>query len=363
MNVLWIILVAGALMVLEMIYMRIFALRKIQYERFFTKRELYCGDEVEMVEVIANRKLTPVPWLRMESRMSPSLRFGQQENLDIREDLYHRSIFFLRSFRRIRRRHRVTCVRRGYFNMDSVTMSAGDLLGLWNQTRQISLNAELIVYPQLLSDDDLPIPSRKWQGDVVVRRWILPDPYLLNGIREYRHGDTLRDVHWGATARTGVLQVKTRDFTASPRLMLVINVQISEEQWGELNPAQRDAVEEGFSVAATLATWAMSNGVEAGMCCNGMLVGESDREIYLEPSHGEGHLPMLLETMARVVVRRRKSIHSYLDEVLIEPAVSGMDILIISAYWSELLESRAAELRRGGNAVVHVPIKGVQTHE
>lgn len=358
MNVLWIMLVAGLLMGLESIYMRVFGMRKIQYERYFTKRELYCGDEVEMVEVIANRKLTPVPWLRIESRMSASLRFGQQENLDIREDLYHRSIFFLRSFRRIRRRHRVTCVRRGYYNMDSATMSAGDMLGLWSQSRHIGLNAELIVYPRLMNPDELPIPSRRWQGDVVVRRWILPDPYLINGIREYRPGDTLRDVHWGATARTGELQVKTRDYTASPRLMLLVNVQLTQDQWGELNPVQRDVVEQGLSVAATLARWAMENGVEAGLCCNGMLAGDERREILIEPSHGEGHLPMLLETLARIVIRRRKSLHSYIDEALIERAVTGLDILIISAFWSELLEMRAERLRRMGNAVVHVPLEG-----
>jgi uncharacterized protein (DUF58 family) len=358
MNVLWVMMVAGVLMLIEMAYMHIFALRRIRYERFFTKRELYCGEEVEMVEIIANHKLTPVPWLRMESRMSASLRFGAQENLDIREDLYHRSVFFLRSHRRIRRRHRVTCTRRGYFNMDSVTMTAGDLLGLWSQSRQLDLSAELVVYPRLMNPDELPIPSRKWQGDVIVRRWILPDPYLINGIREYRHGDTLRDVHWGATARTGALQVKTRDYTASPRLMLVINVQLTQDQWGELNPAQRDIVEGAFSIAATLARWATDNGVDAGLCCNGVLTGEEKREILIEPSHGEGHLALLMETMARIIIRRRKSLHSYIDETLIAPAVTGLDILIVSAYWSDLLEERAQALRRQGNAVVHVPVGG-----
>jgi uncharacterized protein (DUF58 family) len=200
MNVLWIMLVAGALMGLESTYMRIFGMRKIQYERYFTKRELYCGDEVEMVEVIANQKLTPVPWLRIESRMSAWLRFGQQENLDIREDLYHRSIFFLRSFRRIRRRHRVTCMRRGYYNMNSVTMSAGDILGLWNQTRHIGLDAALIVYPRLMNPDELPIPSRRWQGDCGGPTMDPARSLSHKRHPEYRSGDALRDVHWGATA-------------------------------------------------------------------------------------------------------------------------------------------------------------------
>ena len=55
------------------------------------------------------------------------------------------------------------------------------------------------------------MPSRKWQGDVLVKRWIMPDPFLVGGLREYRAGDPMRSVHWGASARTGRMQVKTYD--------------------------------------------------------------------------------------------------------------------------------------------------------
>lgn len=361
MNIVWIVLVCLALVMLEVLYLRIVGLRRVSYTRYFTRRTLYCGEQVEMVEEIVNGKLSPVPWLRVESRMSASLRFGRQENLSIQGDMYHRSIFFLRGYRKVRRRHQVTCTRRGYYNMNSVTLSVGDLLGIWNQSKHLSMDAELIVYPRLLSLNELPIPSRRWQGDVVVRRWILPDYFLINGIRDYRPGDALRDVHWRATARTGMLQVKTHDYTAFPRLIIMVNVQLSQGQWGELSPDEREPIEYCLSVAATMAHWARRNGMEVGFCCNGTLPEDPQDEVFIAPRGGDDHLDLLLETMARLRISRRKSIHSYIDETLIARSLTGMDILILSTYWSDLLEERARTLRQMGNAVVHVPVAADET--
>ena len=52
-----------------------FNFKSLKYTRTFSKRSVYEGETVEMVEQIVNRKLLPVPWLRVESRISPDLRF------------------------------------------------------------------------------------------------------------------------------------------------------------------------------------------------------------------------------------------------------------------------------------------------
>ncbi|MGI6315683.1 MAG: DUF58 domain-containing protein [Christensenellales bacterium] len=362
MSVLWLVLVAAVMAVAQALLFGISGLRKVSYKRYFDRRTLYEGEDFFMIEEITSNKLLPMPWVKVESRIPTAFRFPKQDVADLySDDAHHRSVFSLSSYTRIRRRHRITCMKRGYYNLSSVTLSAGDLLGIHSTSVTQSLKAELIVYPKLLDPRSLTLPSHRWQGDVIVHRWILPDPFLINGIREYRPGDQLRDIHWAATARTGILQTKTHDYTADLKLLLCLNTQIREDQWDNLNEKQAEIIEEGLSAAATLATWAIERGVEVGFSSNGSLAGEEDTTpVYVEARSSREQLALLMEVMARLRIRRRISMHIFMEEELIGRAVSGLDIILLTNYWSDLLEEKAARLRAMGNAVTYLPVRREQ---
>ena len=116
MYVFWLILMVCVLALAQVAYYNRHGLDRVEYERRFSKKRVFAGDSLEMVEVLANDKLTPLPWVRIESRMSQSLRFGKQENLDIDMDRFHKSMFFMGPYKLITRRHQVTAVRRGYYD-------------------------------------------------------------------------------------------------------------------------------------------------------------------------------------------------------------------------------------------------------
>ncbi len=274
MNLFWLLIVLLVLGGAQSFVFSRFNFKSLKYTRTFSKRSVYEGETVEMVEQIVNRKLLPVPWLRVESRISPDLRFQTaQEEREISEDeQYHKSVFYLGPYSRVTRRHTIKCLHRGDYQLKTVEATAGDLVNMGRAAKQMDVSAHLMVYPKLLSEDQMDMPSRKWQGDVLVKRWIMPDPFLVGGLREYRAGDPMRSVHWGASARTGRMQVKTYDYTADPRLMVVLNVQIQEHQWAELMKYEQDVIEYGISLSATLLTRALEAGVEAGFACNGQLL-------------------------------------------------------------------------------------------
>jgi len=357
MNILWFLVVGAFVAGLQGLIFKRWALKKVHYSRFFSKPAVFEGQSVEMIEIIRNQKLLPVPWVRVESRISTNLRFKKQSNLDINENQYHKSIFFLFGYRQITRRHQIDCIKRGYYNLNSVTLTSGDLFGMNDTVKQIGLKAELLVYPQLIPMDRIPFESSKWQGDVIVQRWIVDDPFLVNGIREYRYGDSQKDIHWLATARTGSLKVKNHDYTASAKLLIYLNVQTAENLWGEVSEEDKEIIETGISYAASIANWAIGNGIEVGFFCNGYCAGQEKETVRVMPACSNEQLQILLETMARLVIYREKTFHTFLDED-IESSLTGMDILVISAYWSELLESKAQEFRRLGNSVKHLPITG-----
>jgi uncharacterized protein (DUF58 family) len=346
--------VATLLAVLQTAAYRLFGLRSIRYRRYFTEPAVYEGQHVHMVEELSNAKLLPVPWLKVEARMSKYLQFKRQENLAIADDTYHRSIFAMGPWRKITRTHSVLCIKRGCYSVDSVAVSCGDLLGFGERSMTLENPMELLVYPRILDFNALRVPSRRWQGDVVVHRFIEPDLFLINGIRPFMSGDMLKDVHWAATARTGALKVKMRDYTASPRLLLVVNMQLYEDQWGELNEEEAMKIEQSLSLAATYAEWALKNGVETGFMCNGRWAPMDDRAVEAPMGAGRVHLQAMLETMARVKIIRRRSFAQYLDDEALPRGITGADVLMISHYWSPRLEERAGRLRRMENSVTWI---------
>jgi uncharacterized protein (DUF58 family) len=361
MNIFGLLAVGMLLAAVQAAVFRLFGLKAVRYRRYFTAAAVYEGQHVELVEEISNAKLLPVPWLKVEARMSRFLRFKSQENLAIADDTYHRSLFALGPWRKITRTHSVSCIRRGCYRVESVELSAGDLLGMGERSRRIENPMELLVYPRILDFNALEVPSRKWQGDVVVRRYLSPDPFLVNGIRPFLRGDMLRDVHWAATARTGALQVKTRDYTASPRLMLIVNMQLADGQWGDLNEEESLRIEQSLSLAATYAEWSLKNGVETGFLCNGRWSVMDDRPVEVPVGGGQGHLMQMLETMARVKVIRRRSFAQYLDDEVISRGIAGTDVLMLSHYWNGRLEERAGRLRRMENSVTWIDPAGGRT--
>src|SRR5699024_40298 len=62
----------------------------ITYKRSFSERAVFAGEEIEMVDELVNEKILPLPWVRLESRISHHLEFID-EDLQGRGDLHRRS--------------------------------------------------------------------------------------------------------------------------------------------------------------------------------------------------------------------------------------------------------------------------------
>jgi uncharacterized protein (DUF58 family) len=360
MGIHWVVIFAVILSTLQNVIYRWFGMKGLSYHRTFNVPAAFPGETAEMVEVIENVKPLPLPWLRLESMIPASLRFASQSNLDIDEgELYqnHKSLFSLRPYTRITRRHTVTCLRRGVYTLQSATMTCGDLFGMSAQTAQLKMNASILVYPALVPLSDIPLPAHSWQGDYSVRRWIVSDPFMTAGVREYRPGDPMNRVNWKASARSGAMQIHKEDFTANQRLMIYINFDLNEQMWGAVT--EPEAIEKAIRYAASIANYALQQGMEVGFGCNGYFV-DSDRgvkrPVRIEPAAGSGQLYGLLAAMARLEIDRCAPFDSLLETDLAR-RIGSTDYLILTAYRSDKLEGLAERLRRLGNAVQWMEIE------
>ena len=351
MNILVILIVFAAVTFVYGFLLRHFALKGLRISRAFSQRAVFEGEEAELVEVVVNDRPLIIPWLRVESRISPHLRFGRRENLDVNGTMYHQSLFTVMPFQRITRRHRVTFLHRGAYDIGNAALTAGDVTGVNTCTREQHMSVPVLVYPKLLDQSELPTPLTRLTGEWALRRQLLSDPFLVNGIRTYQPGDNVRDIHWPASARMGETQIRLHDPSAQARLMVLINGQLSDSQWDNLMDYEQAMVEREISMAATLCVHALRAGLTAGFATN-MPLGESRDCTVMLPSGGTAREEELLTAFAHLRILRLVSFNAFLGSLT---ELSGMDIVVLSTYESEMMHEKLAQLRRQGNMVtLHV---------
>lgn len=347
----------AALLILCLIWGLIIRLgtKKLTCYRSFSCLRYFEGERGELVEVVRNDGPYVIPWLRVESRISPYIRLGKQENLNSNDETYYYSCFTLFPYQQIRRRHWVTFLRRGSYNLGNAYLTTGDVLGISRFGKEQQLETPVLVFPKILEPEELPFPVSQMMGEMLRRNQLLKDPFLIRGIRDYQNGDPVRDIHWAATARTGTLQVRVNDSTVKTRLLVVLNVQHDDNQWSNLIQEKNvQPIEDGIRLAASLCVHTLRSGLAAGFATNMPLESEKDSVVML-PMEGTVQEDVLLDSFARLRVHCSQKFVSLLDSLC---AHTGLDILIISQYDSESIREEMAKLKAAGNRVNFYEMEG-----
>lgn len=130
-----------------------------------------------------------------------------------------------------------------------------------------------------------------------MRRWIVDDPFMIRGIRAYTGFEPYNRINWKATAKTGELQVHDFDFTSDIRLMVLVNIDVSADQWGAAVDEMR--AERALSIAASVVRYAIENGIETGFSTNARVLDDQETVAYVEPRSGNTQITEIFETIGQ----------------------------------------------------------------
>jgi uncharacterized protein (DUF58 family) len=348
MSLQWFILLFFLLALLQTWIFKTWSLKAIEYERQFSQRTASVGQQIELVESFSNRKLLPIFWLRIESSLGTGLGFHEHADVSIKQGeriQHHRSLFSFKPFSKIVRRHQVQCLKRGYYVQDAVHITSGDPLGFSKDTVRVSTQAVVTVYPEIISMQEWVPYTRSWFGDWIVRRWIISDPFVRSGVRDYHTGDPLNQIHWKSTAKAGRLQVYKQDFTADPKLMILLNFETTERMWNKVTkPA---LVETGITYSASITHEMTTQGLEVGFFCNGSALGKPGVPVHIPPGQGLAHEQAILEALAKLQLEACLSIDVCLEN-FDQLESDASDLLLITAYVSDTMEQKLQKLRHLG---------------
>jgi len=285
------------------------SLKRVMCTRTLRESRFFPGEFADLKVLVTNRKPLPLPWFRVEQELplslcaelsaKPSQRPGygllQQEG----------SLLWYRS---MRWGYRIRCDRRGYYEIGSMIFASGDIFGLYSSSLQLPLCDRIIVYPRIFSMEKASLPSLQPMGESRSLRRMVQDPTRAIGVREYRCGDSLRHIHWKASARSRQWQVKVFEPTTSFKVALFLSV----ESFHHNQTFDEETFELAISTAASVAHFVVKRGSPVGLFVN-TRAADSDQAVSVPPGGSRDQLPLLLEHMAKVTASASEPFDRFLD--------------------------------------------------
>ncbi|HWM92269.1 MAG TPA: DUF58 domain-containing protein [Thermoanaerobaculia bacterium] len=231
----------------------------LEMSRSLGSETVELGETVESRLVLRNNKKLPALWLFWREEIEPGLT---AEGITC-------GFQTLTSEETIQSSCTLQGTRRGLFRVGPAVIETSDPLGLVRRFRVDPEVRFLTVLPRTVDiGPGWPLGHRPIH-EVPRRRSLFEDPSRFLGVRDYRAGDSLRRIHWRATARSGRLQVKLYEPAVLEGVLLA--VEMGKAAW-PLAPDETGAdpaVELAVTAAASIAAFVLANGQEVGLISNG----------------------------------------------------------------------------------------------
>ena len=114
---------------------------------------------------------------------------------------------------------------RGEYPRRTLQLRTGFPFGIWTSSQSIRVGESLLVWPRRtrLIDSPTDLLSQQFGTGTLADR--IGDDGDWTGVRPYRPGDTLRQVHWAQTARRDSLIVFERQSNASQSVLIQIDLE------------------------------------------------------------------------------------------------------------------------------------------
>lgn len=318
------------------------SLARISCRRQLSERRVFPGEKINVKLQVANRKPLPLPWIQVDDEIPQALGGASTLSGERPGSVLIRRSAAMLWYSSVKWKYELPCLKRGYYPLGPTVISSGDIFGLYSRSLKTAMEDHVIVYPRIFPVGRLPIPSQQPLGESRSEYRVFQDPTRPIGVRDYQHGDSLRHVHWKASARLQALQVKIFEPTTTFKVALFLSVD-SFTANGSFN---EDAFELGISVAASLAHHVVEQGSPAGVFVNTRGV-DSDQPVSLVPSGSRDQLTSILEALAKVTASSSVPFEHFLEN---EQKVlhAGTTVALIFANPPETLPLLLHSLKENG---------------
>jgi hypothetical protein len=314
-----------------------YSLYKLIYKRNISKSTVEINEEFEITTIIENEKIIPVLFLQVVEKIPFQLTYKFKADVIYGEEhIHHTTTMFLMPKQRIKRTFKVFLKQRGLYLFSDVTLIAGDFLGLTTTSMQQEYLQEVVVYPSSLNIEKELKPFGSYYGDISVKRWIISDPILTIGIREYTGYEPQNSIHWPSSLKTGMLMVKNYDYTTDNKVMIVLSIECSRPFWSNIDMAK---IEKFFSITRSIMEELEGLGIPYSFVTNIQSNESGIKESYIPYGYGAVHFYDILEFLGRANYNVSIFFEKVLDNLINTHEKSITYVLITPKLLNEYIDS------------------------
>lgn len=188
--------------------------------------------------------------------------------------------------------HKLTCDIRGEHVLGPITLESGFPLGI-NTSKITIANSEVttLVYPQYFNIKKIPLSANLknlHQGDYPIEKVSGIDEFI--GVREYRHGDPIKHIHWVSSAKRDELIVKEFNNVNESSISIVLDLHHNKN----FGKGVHTTLEYAVKITTSLAIYAIQNSIALN------IYAEGSRIVNLQNLRAKEDIERVLEAMARV---------------------------------------------------------------
>ena len=274
------------------------SLEEITIDRSSSVDHAFQSDEIEITFTIENNKPLPVPWLEINEYVPRGLLVEGQKAVE-QSYLGGAEIKVstaLRPYERVRIKRKLTALSRGKYRLGKTRLRSGDLFGLYPSDASLDHTAwSIYVYPRIKPLLGFSLTPQRPIGDSIARHQLWDDPARPSGVREYRPGDSVKNIDWKTTARRNDIFVRQFDPSVSEQIVIFAEAITTNVPW---EGYRSDVLEGTMTAAASISSHALELGYKVGLVTNG--VSSSASHAVVTPGTGQAQLTVLLESLAMV---------------------------------------------------------------
>ena len=267
------------------------SLEKLYYKGEMDKTLVEPGEEVTLYHSVINQSWLPVLYVNLMAAL--------HEDAECSEKGAHSKYrMYLPGYRKWKAKVRFSLKKRGCYRFGHYYIEAGDIFGLNSKVRSGDVNHEIVVMPGKTEAKAVWKAYSGFIGDVSVQRFILEDPVLTVGFREYTGHEPMKSISFTQTAKMGKTYVKCYDYTTEMKITILLNM------YG----GAPEELEHCFEIVRTVCEDLETRHIPYGFASNG------DVAEYVAPGLGSAHYNLLMKQMGKSGLTSFYSLETLLEK-------------------------------------------------
>ena len=294
---------------------------KVEIDSTITPQCVEPGTPFQVHTTLTNKSRLPISYLAIKKVFPLVAQLPESmERVAMIDGLHAEVVCRISGRSRKKLMYEASIEKRGVHPFSVYAIEFGDFLGFSEISKEVYHRQEIVVYPKRLKSAELADTLGSFCGDIAAKRFLIRDPVLTTGVREYTGREPMKEIHWSKSANRGELMVREFEYCRQLSVCVVLSVE----------GINYDEMDRCCEAVRTICESLVEKGVSVSFFTNARLRGKEHKGVWkCEVSCGRSG--GLLEGLGRATIHSCGSFDGMLEFVRHESSHDVAYIIVLPA--------------------------------